>query len=83
MPQARLELDEYTIRVLDVIKGKFGLKNRSEALNRFAKEYGGEFVKFPLDERYLKELDASYEEHLKKHGLKNMTEEELDRLLGL
>jgi len=28
--QSRLEMDEYTARVLDVVKGKFGLKNRSE-----------------------------------------------------
>jgi hypothetical protein len=83
MTQARLELDSYTMRVLDVIKGKHGLKNRSEALSKFAEEYGDKYVEPKVDEKILKELDKTYEGHIKKHGHKAMSERELDNLLGL
>ncbi len=83
MTQARFELDDYTIRVLDVVKGKFGLKNRSDALKRIAKEVGEEYIEPEPNIMYLKELDAEYAEHKKKHGRRSMSEEELDRLLGL
>jgi hypothetical protein len=81
--QTRFELDDYTLRVLDVIKGKFGLKNRDEALRRFALENGSEYVEPLIDEAILTELDVTYEEHLKKHKNRTMTEKELDKLLGL
>jgi len=83
MVQARFDLDDYTIRVLDVIKGKFGLKNRSEALERFAKENGSEYVEPVPNEKILKELDAVIEKHIKKQAYRKMSEKELDRLLGL
>jgi len=35
MTQARFELTGYSTRVLDIVKGKLGLKNRNEALNAF------------------------------------------------
>ena len=56
MTQIRLDVDEYTLRVLDVVKGKFGLSNRSEALNKFAIEYGAEYVEPMPNEKFLKEL---------------------------
>jgi len=37
--QVRFEIDEITKRVLDTIKGKYGLPNRSEALKKFVKKY--------------------------------------------
>lgn len=83
MTQARINLDEYTTRVLDVVKGKYGLKNREDALNRFVKEFGGEFVDYPISEKYLNELDNKVEEHYKKYGTKSMSESELDEILNL
>ena len=83
MTEARLELDNYTIRVLDVVKGKLGLKNRSAALKRIAQEVGGNYIEPEPNMRYLKELDAEYAEHKKRYGQKPMSEEELDKLLGL
>ena len=41
---ARVELDEYTNRVLGVIKMKYGLKDKSEALNKFIELYGDEVI---------------------------------------
>ena len=83
MVEARLELKDYTKRVLDVIKGKYGLKSRSEALNRFAIEKGNEYVEPKPSELVLREIDATYEKHLKKNRKRKMNEKELNNLLGL
>ena len=81
MTQVRLDIDEYTVRVLDVVKGKFGLKNRSEALKRFAHTYGEKYVLPPVNESVLRELDNLHDKHIKKYGYRGMSEEELDKLL--
>lgn len=65
MTQIRLEADSYTLRVLDVIKGKYGLKNRSEALKKFAKEYGEDFVEPELSDSYVQMLREQVEEYEK------------------
>ena len=76
-------MDGYTSRVLDVIKGKFGLKNRSEALKKLALEAGSEYIDLAPNELVLKELDLIYEDHKKKHGSRKMNNAELKNLLGL
>ena len=85
MTQVRFELDDYSVRVLDVVKGKFGLKNRNEALSKFIKDNGGEFIEPKFNEEYLKELDLRLNEHIKKYGIKSkgMSIKELDELLEL
>ena len=83
MMQSRLEINEYTARVLDVVKGKFGLKNRSEALNRLTKECGSSYVDPQPNEIALRELDAIYEDHKKKHSNRKMSDKELKVLLGI
>jgi len=83
MTQVRLDVDEYTLRVLDVVKGKFGLNNRSEALNKFAIEYGAEYVEPLPNEKFLKELDKTFEEHVKKHKARKMSKQQLKKILSL
>jgi hypothetical protein len=78
-----MEMDDYTARVLDVIKGKFGLKNRSEALKKLALEAGNEYIELAPNEMFLKELDAVYESHKKKHPNRAMNDKDLRNLLGL
>ena len=71
MKEIRLNVDEYSFRVLDVIKGKYGLKNRSEALNRFAKDFGEDFVEAELNPEYLTHLDElikDYEKNSNKYN---------------
>ncbi|MBR9699799.1 DUF2683 family protein [Candidatus Woesearchaeota archaeon] len=80
MTQMRIELDEYTKRVLDVAKGKWGLKNRNQALSKFAREYGDELLDPPVNESILHEIDMIYKKHPKK---RKMTLKELDKHLGL
>jgi hypothetical protein len=81
--QARFQLDEYTTRVLDVIKGKFGLSNRNEALQKMILEHGNEYVEPNLNEETLIELDSIYENHMKKHSKRKMTKKELKKLLEI
>jgi len=76
-------MDDYTARVLDVIKGKFGLKNRSEALKKLALEAGNDYIELAPNEMVLKELDEVYESHKRKHGNRKMGDGELRKLLGL
>jgi len=83
MTHARFELDDYTTRVLDVVKGKYGLKNRNEALKRFVKEYGENLIELKIDEKILREIDEEYEAHIQKYGNRSMNDEELDELLGI
>ena len=51
---ARIELNEYTNRVLGVLKAKHGLKDKSEAINKFAELYGDEIVEKEASEEYIK-----------------------------
>jgi hypothetical protein len=81
--QARFEMDDYTVRVLDVIKGKYGLKNRDEALKRLVLENGDKYVDPVPNEMVLRELDVIYEGHKKKYGNKTMDDVELKKLLRL
>jgi hypothetical protein len=69
-------MDDYTARVLDVIKGKCGLKNRSEALHKLALEAGNEYIEPVPNEMVLKELDEMYDQA-------TMRGEEADALIDL
>jgi hypothetical protein len=75
---AQLELNEYTNRVLNVIKAKFGLKDKSEALNKFAEIYGENEVEREVNEEYAKKITAIINDHMKKHPNRRMTMKELD-----
>lgn len=83
MTEARLEIDDYTARVLDVVKGKHGLKNRNEALKKLVEEHGSAYVEMQPNEKTMEELDKIYEAHRKKYGNRAMTDKELKKLLGL
>ena len=39
MVQAIINIDDQTNRVLNIVKAKFGLKDKSEAIDRMAQEY--------------------------------------------
>lgn len=83
MIQARFQLDEYTARVLDVVKGKYGLKNRDEALRKIALEVGEKYVDPIIKEDFLRELDEVYESHKKKYSKRKMSDKELRGILNV
>lgn len=48
MVQAIINLGEYEDRVITIIKGKFGLKNKSEAVNFIINWYGDKYLELKL-----------------------------------
>ncbi|MAG38983.1 hypothetical protein CMO90_02740 [Candidatus Woesearchaeota archaeon] len=80
MVLARLKIDEYTNRVLNTLKAKFDLKNKSEALNKFADIYGDELVEKQASDKYIRKAINVSAQHIKKHSDKKMSLKELDKL---
>jgi len=80
MISARVELDDYANRVLGIIKIKFGLRDKSEALNKFIELYGEEVMEKEVSEEYIKKVIDTVKKHLEKYGNKKMTLQELDKL---
>ncbi|MBI3334009.1 DUF2683 family protein [Candidatus Pacearchaeota archaeon] len=77
---ARVELSQYANKILAVIKAKYGLKDKSEAINKFADMYGDEIVEKEAKDEYIKEMIEGVNEYIKKHGHKSMGGKELDEL---
>ena len=48
MVYARITLNDYANKVLNVIKAKFDLRDKSEALNKFIDLFGDEVVEKPV-----------------------------------
>ncbi|RLE38838.1 hypothetical protein DRJ17_02685 [Candidatus Woesearchaeota archaeon] len=78
-----IKVEDYTNRVLGVIKEKFGLKDKAEALDKFADLFGEEFVEKEVDEKIVNEVIESCNRHIKKHGFRKMNSKELDKLCGI
>jgi hypothetical protein len=77
---ARIELGDYANRVLGIIKIKYGLNDKSEAINKFIELYGDDVLDLVASEEYTKKVVELTNKHLKKYGLKKMNVEELDKL---
>ncbi len=75
-----LTVSEYASRVLGVIKEKFGLRDKSEALEKFAEMFGDEFIDKEAKDEYIKKLISIEKRHFQKYSHKKMTLAELDRL---
>ena len=56
MVQAIVNLGEHENRLLTIIRGKFGLKNKSEAVNFVIDKYGEELLEPELRPEYKEEL---------------------------
>jgi hypothetical protein len=84
MTSMSISVNEYTSKVLGVIKERFGLKDKAEALDKFADIYGEEFVEKEVKEELLKRMITECESWEKKHNFKRkMTLKELDKLCGV
>ncbi|MFH1095128.1 MAG: antitoxin [Candidatus Micrarchaeota archaeon] len=77
---AQIELDDYTNHVLNVIKAKFALKDKSAAIGKMAELFGAEFVEREPREEYVKKILDIEADRLKCHPNRRMTIAELDRL---
>jgi len=56
MVQAIVNLGEYEDRVLTIVKGKYGLKNKSEAINLIIDKFDEELLEPKLRPEYVKKL---------------------------
>ena len=83
MTSMSIKVNEYTSRVLGVVKEKFGLKDKAQALDKFAEMYGEEFVERDVKDDVVNDVIHSSEKHIKKHGYRKMSLKELDKLSGL
>ncbi|MFH1584375.1 MAG: hypothetical protein ABIA56_04620, partial [Actinomycetota bacterium] len=64
---ARLELGNYANKVLGIIKIKYGLKDKSEALNKFIDIYGDDILEREATEEYVKKVISISKNHFKKY----------------
>ncbi len=83
MVYARIFLDEYANRVINIIKARFGLKDKSEAINKFVELHGEEVLGKDASEEYIKKLIGVEKLHLKKYGYRKMSLQELDAVCGI
>jgi len=77
-----LKVSKYENRVLGVVKEKFGLRNKSEALAKILDLFGDEFVDREVKDEVALEVIRDAEE-MEKKGLRPLSFDELDRLCGL
>lgn len=56
MVQAIINLEEHQDRVLTIVKGKYGLKNKSEAINLIIEKFENEVLEPNLRPEYKQEL---------------------------
>lgn len=80
MVSARVEIGEYANKVLSVVKAKYNLNDKSEALNKFIELYGDEVVEKEATEEYVKKISEIAERHFKKYKNRKMSLKELDKL---
>lgn len=75
MVQAIINIEDNANRILNIIKAKFGLKDKSEAINMMAHQYEEEILE--------PELRPEYKEKLKKimKG-KHYSQKEFDKMVG-
>lgn len=79
---ARLEIDDYSNKVLGIIKIKYALKDKSEALNKFIEIFGENFIEKESNEEYVQKVILIADNHFKKYGKRKMSLQELDKLCG-
>lgn len=69
-----IEISEKANRILNIIKAKYGLKDKSQAINKMARKYGESVLEPSLRPDYLKKL-----QRIEKEGA--ISEKEFERRL--
>lgn len=77
---ARIELNDYANRVLGIIKIKYGLKDKSEALNKFIELFGDGILEQEATEEYASKVVLMAHNHIKRYGHRKMSLHELNKL---
>lgn len=74
MPKAMVQISDKANRILNIIKAKYGLKDKSQAINRIAEDFSETLLEPRLRPEYLKKLRK-----IEREG--NISEEEFERKL--
>jgi hypothetical protein len=78
MVMARVVFDEYSNRVINVIKAKYDLKDKSEALNKFIHKYGKqENIEEEVNDKYLAKIINIEKNYFKNNNYKHTPINEL------
>ena len=80
MAMARVIFDDYSNKVVNVVKAKYDLKDKSAALNKFIHMYGPAEVDLDAKDEYVAKVEKIVEKHYEKFGQKSMSIDELDKL---
>jgi len=76
-----LKVQDYTSRVLGVVKEKYGLNDKGVALDKFADMYGEEFVDREVKEEVVREIIESCDRHIKKYGFRSRSVKDLRKII--
>lgn len=78
MVQSIIDLNENEDRILNIVKAKYGLKNKSQAIATIAKIYEDSFLEPELRPEYIEKLQIIR----KEKGIKFRNIEELRNITG-
>jgi hypothetical protein len=56
MVKAIVDIDDHANRVINIVKAKYGLKDKSEAINTLVREYEEEVLEAEFKPEFVKEL---------------------------
>jgi len=79
MVQAIINIKEKTNRVLNILKAKYGLKDKSQAIDLMAKEYEQEILEPELRPEYIEKAKKIMNEKPVRVG----TPKDLKKMMGL
>jgi hypothetical protein len=77
MVQAIINIDQKTNRILNILKAKYGLKDKSQAIDLMAQHYEQEILEPELRPEYVKKLNkiqkGKYTKFVSVEDLRKMT----------
>lgn len=79
MVQAIINIKENTNRVLNILKAKYGLKDKSQAIDLMAKEYEQEILEPELRPEYIEKAKKI----MKEKPIRVGTPKDLRKMMGL
>ena len=79
MTTARIELKPYPNKVINVVKAKYELKDKSQAINKFFELYGSNEVEEEVSDEYVKKILDIENRHFKKYGYRTTSFKQLEK----
>ena len=80
MISARVQLTKTSNHVLNVVKAKYELKDKSAAINKLIELTADEFIDRDASNKYVKKMLKEVDDHMKKYPNRRMSLKELDAL---